>query len=522
MSDDGKHQPAGGPRADSAPRPVGAGKGLLFISAAKLWFVIAGYAIQFALPRALGSPAKYGAWGVVLACVSLFNNVMVTGTIQGVSRYVAQIPERAAAVVRAALGRQLIGGGIVAGLFILGAPFVAGGILHDPAYTAYLRVAGIITFCYAMYAVFVGAANGLRQFHKQAGLDMAFATLRASAVIGAALVTHSVLASIAGFAGAAVVILLVAMAWVGVGPRRPPPHDHFAVGELERYFARVAAYLVLVNLLMFIDGILLKRLVTVAAERAGAVQAAQLGDTQAGLYNAVQTIARLPYQLILTVTFVIFPMMSRATFDEDAERARRYVVVTMRYSLLVVGLMATALASRPAATLGLLFPADYQVAAPALPILVAGYVAFSLFNILGTILNAAGETGASLRTGAITVVVCLASVWLALGWALPRGLQPGLAAAIATASSMLVGLLLAARDVHRRFGGVLSPASALRVVAAVGAGAAVGRFWPTSGFLGGKLGTLVSLAVIGLAYLVVVSPDLRPSELRRLREETRG
>ena len=67
MSDDGKHQVA-------APRPVGAGRGLLFISAAKLWFVVAGYAIQFALPRALGSPAKYGAWGVVLACVSLFNN----------------------------------------------------------------------------------------------------------------------------------------------------------------------------------------------------------------------------------------------------------------------------------------------------------------------------------------------------------------------------------------------------------------------------------------------------------------
>src|SRR6185295_2616169 len=98
---------------------------------------------------------------------------------------------------------------IVAGAFILGAPFVANGILNDPAYTQYLRVAGIITFCYAMYAVFVGSANGQRLFHKQAGLDITFATMRAGAVIGAAVATHSVLWSVVGFAGAAVAVLLL-------------------------------------------------------------------------------------------------------------------------------------------------------------------------------------------------------------------------------------------------------------------------------------------------------------------------
>jgi stage V sporulation protein B len=485
---------------------VSAGRGLLFITAAKLWFMVAGYAIQFALPRALGSPAKYGAWGVVLACVSLFNNVMVTGTIQAVSRFVAQLPDRVGGVVRAALSKQVVIGGVVAAFFIGGAPLFARYWLHDEAYVPYLRVAGIVTFCYALYAVFVGSANGQRQFHKQAGLDITFATLRASAVIGAAIVTHSVLASLAGFAAASAVILGVSAAWVGVGAHAAPPDK----GELERFFGHVAGYLVLVNLLMFIDGLTLKPLVTIAAGSAA-------GDTEAGLYNAVQTIARLPYQLILAVTFVIFPIISRTTFDADQERAKRYVVVTMRYSLIVVALMAVALAARPTATMRLLFPAEYGVAAAALPVLLFGYVAFSLFNILGTILNGAGDTAASLRTGLVTVVVCAITVYGALSYALAHGIDPRFAAALATAGSMTLGVLLAGRAVQRRFGAVIGWSTPLRVGVAVLVAAAVGRVWPTSGIFGGKVGTLMSLCAVGLAYLAVMAPELKPSELRKLR-----
>jgi stage V sporulation protein B len=496
----------------AAPKAVGAGRGLLFISGAKLWFMVAGYAIQFTLPRAL-TPEQYGAWGIVLACVSLFNNVMVTGSVQTVSRFVSQVPERVGVVVRAALWRNLIGGGVVAALFVLGAPFVATHVLSDPAYTGYLRVAGIVTACYALYAVFVGAANGLQQFHKQAGLDVTFATLRAGFVIAAAVVTHSVLASVSGFAAASAVILVVSALWVGVGRADGEPMRD---GELERYFGWVAAYLVVVNLLMFIDGILVKKMITLAA-------GAQRGDLEAGLYNSVQTIARLPYQLILAVTFVIFPMMSRATFDADGERAQRYVLVTMRYSLIVVGLMAAPLAARPAAVMQLLFPAIYATAAPALPILLLGYVAFSLFNILGTILNSAGETRASLKTGLWTVLVCAAAVWGALTFAIrDGGVRPSVAAACATSFAMLFGVVLAGVAVYRRFGAVMPLSTAIRVIAAMAVAAVVGRLWPTHGMFGGKVGTLLSLIATGIAYLAVVSPELRPSQLRALRASTRA
>jgi stage V sporulation protein B len=498
--------------AARAPQAVGAGRGLLFISGAKLWFMVAGYAIQFTLPRAL-SPEQYGVWGVVLACVSLFNNVMVTGSVQTISRFVSQVPERVGTVVRAGLWRNFIGGGVVAALFVLGAPLIAKYVISDMGYTSYLRVAGIVTGCYALYAVFVGAANGLHHFHKQAGLDVCFATLRAGLVIAAAVITHSVMASVGGFAAASAAILVIASLWVGVGPAGGKP---MARGELERYFGWVAAYLVVVNLLMFIDGLLVKKMMTLAFD-------AERGNLEAGYYASVQTIARLPYQLILAVTFVIFPMMSRATFDADAERAKRYVLVTMRYSLIVVGLMAAPLAARPDAVMRLLFPPVFAVAAPALPILLLGYVAFSLFNILGTILNSAGETRASLQTGLWTVAVCAAAVWAALHFAIGSGsVLPSVAAACATTFAMLVGVVLAGVAVHRRFGAALPLATTIRVVVAMAVAAFLGHFWPTHGMLGGKIGTLISLIATGIVYLVVVSPDLHPRQLRALRASTRA
>ena len=63
-----------------------AGRGVLFLAAAKGYFMVAGYAIVFSLPRLLGDAASWGDYGVVIAWVSVIDNVIVTATIQGISR----------------------------------------------------------------------------------------------------------------------------------------------------------------------------------------------------------------------------------------------------------------------------------------------------------------------------------------------------------------------------------------------------------------------------------------------------
>ncbi|MCU1282256.1 MAG: hypothetical protein JWM53_5802 [bacterium] len=501
----------------SNAKSVSAGRGLVFITAAKLWFMVAGYVVQFALPRALGSPARYGVWVIVLSVLSPVNNVMVTATIQGVSKFTSEIEERQGAVVRAALKLQaLLGGGVALAFFLL-APLIA-WFEHDPTLTPYLQLATGVALAYAFYAVFVGAANGRKEFHKQAGLDMTYSTLRCLFVVGAAALTHSALAAVGGFVGAAFVVLVLSIIVVGLGK---PSTEPFDPKVLARFFSGVAFYLLIVNLLMFTDGLLLKRVVTEWAQARSLGDPAAYANEQAGFYGAVQNVARIPYQLILAVTLVIFPLISKSTFDNDLERTRGYVRTTMRYSLVVAALFAAVLAARPDATMRLFYKPEYAVGAHALSALVVGYVFFSLFNIAGTIINGSGRTLPTTIIGLVTLAATVAAEWIGIRIALETGSDPLFVAAVATASTMALGLVLSAAYLWRAFGAAPLPlVTIVRVAAAWGAARGAGWAWDRAGLMPGKLGTLASCAAVGLVYLIVcvVTGELRPSELRALRK----
>ncbi len=104
--------------------------------------------------------------------------------------------------MRAALGLQLWLGLALSAGFVLLAPAVA-WFEHDPSLVTPVRLAASVVGCYALYAVFVGSANGSRAFHKQAALDATFSTLRALLVVGVAALTSSAVAAVAGFGAAA-------------------------------------------------------------------------------------------------------------------------------------------------------------------------------------------------------------------------------------------------------------------------------------------------------------------------------
>jgi stage V sporulation protein B len=501
----------------SARRTVSAGRGLIFITAAKLWFMVAAYVVQFALPRALGSPARYGVWVVVLSILNPLNNVIITGTIQGVSKFISEDESRRSAVTRAALKLQaFIGGGTALGLFAL-APAIA-WFEHDATLTPFLRLSAGVVLGYAFYAVFVGAANGAHQFHKQAGLDFTFATLRTLLVVGGAAVTHSALASVGGFAAAAFVIVVIAALLVGLG-EPPKAGEPFPTAQLARFFGGLCFYLLIINLMMFVDGLLLKRLVAEWAARRGAADPSLLANEQAGFYGAVQNVARIPYQLILAVTFVIFPLMSRATFEGDVGKTRGYVRSTMRYSLLVAALMGAVLSARPAAVMRLFYKPEYAVGAPALAALVAGYVFFSLFNIAGTIINGSGRTSPTTVIGSLTLLVATVANWVAIRLALAAGADPLFYAALATAAAMLIGVVLSGFYLQGAFGASLPATSVVRVALSYAATAAAGWAWTRAGILPGKIGTLISCAFCGVVFVAtaMLSGELRLADLKQLR-----
>jgi stage V sporulation protein B len=499
---------------------MGAGRGVLYLAFAKFYFMFAGLVIQFRLPNILSRTA-FGSYSLVSNIASLVNNVLVTGTIQSVSRFSAQEPGKARAVQLAGLRMHARLGLVIAVGFIAAAPLVAWG-LHDMSKTAPLMLAGLIVAGYSFYAVFVGTANGLHEFQKQAGLDISFATLRVAGLLGMAMAGMGVIGVIGGWVAAVAIILCASIVWVGLPSKdgKIPASERLPVKPLLQFFAGVAVYLALFNALMFVDSLLIKRLTTEyfrahesqltsslkatvpwAAEMSGyKFDPSALADVQNAYYAAVQNLARLSYQAIIAATFVVFPLVSRSTFTDDKETTRGYVQVTSRYSLMFAMAIAVVLAANPVDMLGLIYAPDYaQKGGEALRYLALGNVAFSMFAINGTILNGSGHTRSAIVTAAITLALAAIGNYIAIPIAAEKGMTLEVAAAV-TSAAMVVGAVLSGIELKRRLGAFLPTLSLVRIGMATLVALVVGRFLP----LHGKLMTLVEACVVGAAFVAVL------------------
>jgi len=495
-----------------------AGRGVIYIAAAKLYFMVAGAVIEFRLPAIL-SKAVFGAYAVVASTVSPLNNVLITGSIQAVSRFTAQTPERARAIQRAGFRMHLYIGVPVALLFMAMSPVFA-YFFHDASKTGPLALAGLIVLGYSFYAVFVGTANGRREFHKQALLDVSFATFRAGLILGLTMAGLGLYGAVGGWVIAVGCILIVASVVVGLPSlRRQAEADREPLGPIVRFFVGVAVYLIVMNLVLFADQLLLKRLTaewfTEHAARFAHVPdwtAAKAADVQVGYYRAVQNLARLSYQVIIAATFVIFPLISRTTFANEPETTHRYIRTTVRYSLIFALAIAVVFTANPLPMLDILYKYDYAYnGAPALAVLALGNVGFAVFAIAGTILNGAGYT----RDAIIVAIATLITAVVANAVLIPQ-FAPGrdvlLAAGSATTAAMVVGACLGGWFLHKRLGAFLPLRSLLRVLLAGACAVGVGQLIDFTT----PLMSLVEGTIVGISFLLVlvITGELSSKDLR--------
>jgi len=492
-----------------APAPldgaVEAGRGALFIGAAKVFFMLSGFIQQTLLTRIV-SPAGYGAFGAVNSAVSIVNNTVVQFTVQGVSKFTAEDDRQADAVKRGALRIMAVVGVVLALGFFAAAPLLA-DFEKAPGYVPYYRIAALIPALYAVYAVFIGSVNGLRKFRVQAGFDMTFSTAKTVLLLGLAAL-GGVSGAFAGFALAAVFIVVTAARVVGLPRAGGGPA--FPMRRLATFLSAVFGYNFLLNIELLYDQPLLHHF-------AGLVDP-EMGKVMAGHYQALRTLALLPYQALLVVTFVIFPLVSRATFEQDRERTRAYVAQTLRYALILATAMGVALGARPSALVAIAFGPTYAEAAGALPILVVGECSLAVLCVSCAILNASGRATTSLALMAVTVVIGVGAAFVLVPHAAfgPAMLQ---AAAVATSLGMVTGFLGAMVYLRLRLGGNVPLPSALRVAAAGTAAVLVGHFLPGHGKLVGIAITIL-VAVVYLVVLVALGefgPEDRAKVKRILR-----
>jgi stage V sporulation protein B len=496
-----------------------AGRGIVSIAGAKLWFIVTGYAVQLVLPRLLGSPEAFGFYSTAMTDVSIVNNVLIAATVQTVSKKVSEDESRAGLALRQGLLLQAMWGGALGLALFLLAPFIAGTVKLNPTQAPLYRTAAVVVIAYALYAAIVGALNGRQRFAVQARLDMTFSTLRSGLILGAAALGFGALGAFAGFASAAALIFVVAfvVSRRAEGLRADGAGLHSPWGTWFAFMAPLWLYQACLNGILQVDVSILSRTAIEASLAAGtaAEEAARVGDRLGGFYRAAQTFAFVPYQLILSVTFVVFPLVAKATSGGDREAARATIRRALRFSLLVLLAFAAPMAGAAEGVIRLAYTAEYLPAAEALRVLVIGLVPFALFVIAATAVSGAGRpfVSAVIAGGALAVLVVAVRGLITLS-------GPGEGALVASALGTSIGAFVALVAIGivslRQFGAFIPPISVLRGLAAAAAGAGVAYAIPHGGMLMSLVALAAGFFAFGLA--LVVLRELAPAELRAARD----
>lgn len=479
-------------------------KGVLFLTISKVYFLISGYFLIFSLTRILG-PEGYGIYSSVNALLAVLNAVILIGTIQAVSKFVSEDETQADLVKDTAIKLQIFVGGGLALLYFLCAPLVA-SFLNDMSLVPFLRLSSVIILCYSLYGVYLGYINGRKLFVKQAFIDMGFSTLKILFMValsylglrytidllgeGAKNFDLPVLGSLSGFAIAAFIIIIVSSY---ITKSKGEIKRNFPISRLLAFQIAIILFTFIINMLLQTDLLLVKKFTS---------------DFNTGIYAATLQMARIPYQAITAVTFVIFPLISAATFRKDTENAKIYINNTLRFTLIIITIIVVLFSSTSEGSMLFLYTKDYLGGAKVLSVYVFAVMAYALFFVMTTIISGSGKPFVSCIAAFITLVINFILNYIAI----PKYGIMG--AAYATTISMTIGMVITSFIIFKLFKGLVSPVNAIRILACGAIIYAISSFYPIHGMLWLAVKFIILWNVY--LFLLFVSKELTKSDLRSL------
>ena len=487
-----------------------AGRGVFWLTIAKFYFMGTGFLLVIFLPKLFeqlsgdASGELYGRYRVVIGLVNLLNMILIGGTIQAVSKFISEKESRAASVKWVTLKLQTVIGGILSLLLLLGADFVATHFYGQPELAFYLRLAAPIVLLYSYYAVIIGGLNGLKRFRNQAFMDILFASCKVGFTIVFVAAGYAIAGAIGGFLVTAALLLVVS--WFVLG--KPPEGEEVSWRDIFSFEWKTLVYAFFLNALLQVD---LQLLMAMAPPELGSP------DSQAGIFGLALQLGQLPYVATIAVAFVIFPLMSRATFDKDQSLVRSYVSTTNRYVFLgLVGVVA-AVACDASGIMSLpFFPKVYAGGSDMFAALSVGYLFFAMVVVNASILTGSGRPMVSvfLFAGMLVVSVTLNLILI------PR--FGGIGAAFAAGGAMLAGCVAAGITVHRLFGTFMPPLSVVRAVLAGGLVVLYALYVEPQ--WGGLVMLVLRLGVKVVLYFAILAllREITPGEVKEVLALRRG
>jgi len=261
--------------------------------------------LMFGLGRFLLDPSEFGVFGVVLSIISLVNIVLITGIQQAVSKFVSETPAKSKEILRQALKLQFVFSLAAFFLLFFLSDFLA-QLLNEPSIAFYLKIAAFIPLFQPFFSAILGYLNGLKKFKEQAIYNSIYRSLRAILPLGLAIAGFSLLGAFAGLALASLSALVLGFLFVGTG--KP---GFYSKKKILMFSLPIVLYILLQNSFFSIDLLFLKALV-----------AGPNSSLFAGYYTAAQTLAKLPLELAVTLSLVLFPLVSETVYSKKLEKSR--------------------------------------------------------------------------------------------------------------------------------------------------------------------------------------------------------
>ncbi|MDD4939900.1 MAG: oligosaccharide flippase family protein [Candidatus Omnitrophica bacterium] len=457
-------------------KPITITKGALFLLFSKAYFMVTGYIIYVVLTRSLG-PGLFGVYSIVIGVASTVSLVLIGGINQTTSKFISEQVSLASGIKNASFRLQLIIGGL-AFLAFLACAKLFSRLFNDRDLARYFLIISPMILFYSLYGVFVGYANGLKQFKKQCVLEILYSTVKALLIIAFVFMGFSLTGVVWGFVFSTFLALAIAIFIFGIGPAA----DKFPVSKIFKFEIWIIAYTAIINLLLNTDLFLLKAL----SDRS-------LANVYAGFYNAALTIARIPYLVIVPISYVVFPFISEFTHVKDNVKTKKYIRGSFRYCGIFLALSAVLISANAKGIITLLYSQAYAPGAAALSIVIFGVVFLAMILVSTTIISGGGLPGDSIKITGIILIIDFVLNYLLV----PRFNITG--AALATTIAMGIGLLISGSYLLKRFNAFLPALSLFRILLACVAVFFLSGLFRVSGIL-----LTVKLAALASVYLGIL------------------
>ena len=419
-------------------------KGTIFLIMGQIVFLVSGYAIHLSLARYLG-PETYGMYGVVISLLIWVELAVITGIPTAVQKYVAEKSHLVAVIKKKAVRMQVLYSGAIFA-FLLGLSPVIANLLGDKRIETYLRIAVIDIPVYALFHLYLGVINGMRDFGRQAMSMTIYSLCKVTAILllvflGLSLTGALVGNILASFFGLTATIFFCRSYGSG---HHNWEKVNFNSAKILKFAIPIILFALTHQLLMSLDLFCVKALVE--------------DDTQTGFYTSAVALAKTPYFIFLGLVFTLFPSLAKSIASGNKELTISYINQALRFLCVLAIPLVFLVIPTSQNLISLAFSRTYLPAAPLLSILIIGLTFFTFFVTLTTIMVADNKP---------YLVFYIALPLIVLDFLLNLKLIPiygTVGAAWATTLATLTGMIIVAGFVFHRFRTLINPVSVLKVV----------------------------------------------------------